>query len=268
MQFHPDKCKVLTVHNSHKCYHGLEGVDVFSPYCLADHPLKSIDIEKDLGVDITPKLNWEQQVSRLCSAAAQKLGLLRRSCFFVNDTHRARTLYITIVRSLFQSCAEVWRPTSPHLISKIESIQKRGIKWILKEESLSYCSDEVYIKKCKEINILPMSHRFILNDLVLLHKTVYSLTPLSLPHYLNFFSGQSRLRFCRLDKMSLVSSIIPATKASRATTNNALASSFFYRAHLLWNDLPLEIRSIDCPVGFKTSLKKHLWASLLNPTVV
>ena len=81
------------------------------------------------------------------------------------------------------------------------------------------------------------------------------------------FSGQSRLRFCRMDKMSLVSSIILATKASRATTNNALASSFFYRAHLLWNDLPLEIRSIDCPVGFKISLKKHLWASLLDPTV-
>ena len=228
MKFHPGKCKVLTFHKTHKCYHGLEGTVVFSPYFLVNHPLKSINVEKDLGVDMTPKLNWDHQVTRLCSAAAQKLGLLRRSCFFVNDTKRARTLYITIVRSLFQSCVEVWRPTSANLISKFESIQKRGIKWILSEESLSYSSEEMYLRKCREINILPMSHRFILNDLVLLHKTIYSLTPLTLPSYLSFFSGQSRLRFCKLDNLSLVSSIIPSTKASKATTNNALASSFFY----------------------------------------
>ena len=76
MKFHPDKCKVLTVHNSHHIFHGVGGKTVFSPYTLDSYPLKSVDIEKDLGVDITPKLNWEHQVTRLCSKAAQKLGLL------------------------------------------------------------------------------------------------------------------------------------------------------------------------------------------------
>ena len=65
------------------------------------------------------------QVTRLCTKAAQKLGLLRRSCYFVNDNRRARSLYLTLVRSLFESCAVVWRPTTAKLISKLESIQKR-----------------------------------------------------------------------------------------------------------------------------------------------
>ena len=107
-----------------------------------------------------------------------------------------------------------------------------------------------------------MSHRFILTDLVLLHKVIQKLVPLSLPSYLSLFSGESRLRFCKLDKMSLVSSIIPQTKASKATSHNAFASSFFYRSHLLWKELPLSLRSTTCPIAFKKSLKKHLWDNL------
>ena len=156
----------------------------------------------------------------------------------------------------------MWRPTSTNLISTLEGIQKRGIKWILGEENLSYSSSEVYLRKCKEVNILPMSQRLVLTDLVQLHKVIYGLIPLSLPDYLSFFSGQSRLRFCKLDKLSLVSSIIPASKASKATCNNVFARSFFYRSHLLWNDLPIDIRSIDCPDKFKGRLKQHIWSEL------
>ena len=77
MKFNKDKCKVLTVHNSHKIFH-IEGFN--SPYSLEGFPLKTVDVEKDLGVDITPELNWEHQILRLCSKASQKLGLLRRNC--------------------------------------------------------------------------------------------------------------------------------------------------------------------------------------------
>ena len=262
MNFHPDKCKVVTIHNTHKVFHGTDGEIVYSPYSLDSSQLKSVNVEKDLGVDITPKLNWEHQVTRLCSKAAQKLGLLRRCCFFINDIRRARALYIAIVRSLFESCAVIWRPTSATLLDKLEAIQKRGIKWILNEENISYSSAEVYFRKCKEVNILPLTQRFVLTDLVLLHKVINGLVPLTLPSYLNLFSGESRLRFCNLDKLSLVSAIIPATKATKATTSNTFASSFFYRSHLLWNELPFEIRSIQCPIKFKRILKSHLWSKL------
>ena len=144
MSFHPDKCKVLTIHNSKNIYH-----DKPSPYFLGSTSLKSIEVEKDLGVDMTPKLDWEHQIVRLCSQASQKLGLLRRNCFFVNDTKRSRTLYLTIVRSLFEHCSVIWRPTNIALTNKLEGIQKRALKWVLHEEGISYSPKTTYWRKLK-----------------------------------------------------------------------------------------------------------------------
>ena len=258
MKFHPDKCKVLIVHNTRKILHGDDKNHIYSPYTLDNVPLKSVGVEKDLGVDMTPKLNWEHQINRLCSKASQKLGLLRRNCYFVKNLRQARTLYITLVRSIFEHCSVIWRPTNRTLSEKIENIQKKAMKWVLKEENLSYSCKSVYLRKCKELNLLPMEHRFNFTDLLMLHKIVYKTVPIELPSYLHFFSGQSRLRFCHLDKLSLVSDILPNTTACSTRSSNALANSFFYRVHLLWNELPFEIREIECHLKFKSSLKTHL----------
>ena len=223
MNFNKDKCKVITIHNSHKIYH-IEGVN--SPYSLEGFPLKTVNCEKDLGVDITPKLNWEHQILRLCSKASQKLGLLRRNCYFVKDKRRARVLYISLVRSIFQSCSVVWRPTNETLMTKVESIQKRALKWVLNEENLSYSSQIVYIRKCKELNLLPMSLRFDLTDILLLYKIIHGMSPIKFPSYLHFYTGSS-LRSSHLDVYSLVSDIIPNTTASRSKTTNAFANGHF-----------------------------------------
>ena len=61
---------------------------------------------------MSPKLRLDNQLDRLCYKASQKLGMLRRNCFFVRDKRRARTLYLVIVRSLFQHCSIIWRPTN------------------------------------------------------------------------------------------------------------------------------------------------------------
>ena len=230
-----------------------------SPYFLGSVPLRSVAIEKDLGVDMTPKLNWQHQINRLCSKASQKLGFLRRNCYFVKGKRRAKTLYIALVRSIFENCSSIWRPTTVTLTKKIEGIQKRALKWILGEESLHYSSNKTYYGKCKEMNILPMAYRFQLTDLILLHKVIHSYIPMELPSYISFFDGASRLRFCHFDRLTLVSAIIPSTTTSQSRTTNVFANSFFYRVHLLWNKLPLEIREITCPKEFKYAAKLHFF---------
>ena len=187
---------------------------------------------------------------------------MRRNCYFVKDTARARSLYIALVRSLFESCSIVWRPTNETLTVKLERIQKQAIKWILSEESISYSPYEVYVQKCKQVKLLPLHTRFDLNDLIFLHKIIYKLKPVSLPFYLSFFSGQSRLRSCHLDYLSLVSSIHPKSNHHTTRSSNPLANTFFYRTHSEWNSLPLSLREISCPVRFKFKLKEHLWKNL------
>ena len=262
MNFHPSKCKVLSVRNAPPPLLDILPHVEFQ-YFLGSSCLEYVESEKDLGVDITPKLNWIEQCNRLYSKANQKLGLMRRNCYFVRDIAKARSLYIALVRSLFESCCIIWRPTTQSLTDKIERIQKRAIKWILSEEAASYSPYEVYVRKCKEVNLLPMSIRFDLNDILFLHKVIHKLKPVNLPPYLTFFEGQSRLRSSHLDSLSLVSSIHPRSNFSSTRSSNPLANTFFYRTHSKWNSLPLSLREIECPLRFKTGLKEHLWKTLL-----
>ena len=101
--------------------------------------------------------------------------------------------------------------------------------------------------------------RFELNDLILFHKIFYKLIPINLPDYLSLFNGNSRLRSCHLDSLSVVNNLA-ATRLSTVY----LKKSFFYRTHTEWNALPLLIRQIVCPSSFKNELIKHLWKFVLD----
>ena len=257
MKFHPLKCKVLSVSKSAPALLNVLPFIQFI-YSVGDSQLDYVESEKDLGVDMTPKLSWIVQCNRLYSKANQQLGMIKRNAFFVTDVRKRRSLYIALVRSQFEHCSVIWRPTGSSLTSKLECIQKRSLKWILREETESYSSWQKYISKCRLANLLPLSSRFDLNDILLLHKVVYELLPLELPSYLSFFTGQSRLRSCHLDRLAFVSSIVPTS------SSNAFANSYFYRVHLKWNRIPLQIREISCPCSFKSRVIAFLWKEVLS----
>jgi hypothetical protein len=139
------------------------------------------------------------------------------------------------------------------MVDKFENVQKKCIKWILKEEEYSYHSVKVYNSKCKEANLLPMIHRFNLNDLVLFHKIFHRRIPIKMPSYLSLFTG-NQLRSSHLDSLCFVSSVLP-----RGNSTATLNKSFFYRTHNLWNRLPLEIRQIVSPIEFRREVITHFW---------
>ena len=193
-----------------------------------------------------------------------KLELVIRTCYFVNDFRRKRALYLSLIRSQFEHCSQIWRPTNQTMLSKFESFQKKCIKWILHEETLHY-SHDTYLLKCRQARVLPLEKRFDFNDLVLFYKAANNLIPLGLPPYLKFFDGYSRLRSCHLDTFSIVSDIKPKTSSVFSDNkNSALNKSFFYRTHLLWNRLPLDIRALIDYSTFRTKLLKFMWDSVVD----
>ena len=257
MKFHPKKCKVLSVSHKLPPLLGiLPNIQYF--YALGESLLDYVDEEKDLGVDINTNMNFNDQCNRLLSKANQQFGLTKRTCYFVNDVKRKRALYLSLVRSQFEHCSPIWRPCNQTMLDKFETFQKRCVKWILSEEYISYNSVFVYIRKCRQVNLLPLTKKFDLNDLIWFHKAVYNLIPLKLPDYLSLFNGISRLRSCHLDNLSFVSNLQPNN-----LSNASLKKSFFYRTHTLWNTLPLEIRQIEISSAFKNDVIKHLWKLLL-----
>ena len=257
MKFHPMKCKVISIHSKPSPLAILPFVGFH--YHLGESLLDYAENEKDLGVIVNTRLNFNDQQENLISKASQQFGLVKRTCNFVNDIRRRRVLYLTLIRSQFEHCSPIWRPCYETMLEKFENFQKKCIKWILSEEELSYRYGDTYIRKCKQVRILPLRLRFKLNDLILFHKIINGLVPISLPGYLEWFDGSSRLRNSHLDHMSLVSSIVPSKNGSKS-----IEKSFFYRTHSVWNSVPLEIRELGSVSLFKSKLESFLWDSILT----
>ena len=185
--------------------------------------------------------------------------MIKRNCSFVSNVNKRKALYLSQIRSQFEHCPIIWRPSSKSCVDKLESIQKRGFKWILKTY-ISFSSTVYYYHTCKQLNILPINIRFDLKDLIYFHSIFYGLSIVKFPSYIFRFSG-SNLRYCHLDKLSVQSSVHPKVRKNLEVdaSYTGIAKSFFYRAHCAWNKLPIEIRKIESPSLFKKKLTEHLW---------
>ena len=126
-----------------------------------------------------------------------------------------------MVRSQFEHCAIVWRPSAQSTLDRLESIQKRALKWVNDDDYTSFTRIGNYYKMCKQFDILPISFRFDFRDLMFFHSVFYSYSVTKLPDYLQIFTG-SRLRRSHYDRLSIVSSIIPRIPQNLNTENSSL----------------------------------------------
>ena len=88
--------------------------------------------QKDLGVWITKDLAWHKQVSEQSSRANKLLGYSKRNTRFIFNSETRRTLFLALVRPHLGYAAQIWASQSIELIVKLERIQRRATKFILK----------------------------------------------------------------------------------------------------------------------------------------
>ena len=146
ISFHPDKCKVVSIYEFRPDF-----IKIL-PFLKKPYSIGNIDIdysvcEKDLGVLVNEKFRWEDHHSKIPNKAHQMLGFTKRTCHFISDIRKRRSLYLSLVRSNFEHASIIWRPTTETAINEFEQLQKKALKWILNEENLHY-DDEAYVKKC------------------------------------------------------------------------------------------------------------------------
>ena len=257
MKFHPDKCKLLSVTLNRE-----NGQT--SSYKLGNKVINQVEVEKDLGVHISSRLNWTDHCNYIYSKANRNLGLMKRTCRFVKNRAQRRNLYLAMVRSQLEHCSTVWSPYTTTSLDKLESIQKRAFKWIFGEEYCSY-SPELYYLRCKELNILPIKHKLLLKDLKLFHEIIINKAQIDFPDYLKMYSGSTRLRSSHLDELSVVSNIEPKITRNYngpeivSTSLAQFANCYFYRTMNNWNLLPKEVREHGLPKQFEFAASKWLW---------
>lgn len=88
----------------------------------------------DLGLVTSNKLSWNAHVDKLCSKANKILGLIKRTFKGLKDVNTLRTLYCALVRSQLEYCTIVWSPFTTKNMNKLERIQRRVSKFILKTD--------------------------------------------------------------------------------------------------------------------------------------
>ena len=79
IQFNPSKCKILTVTRKIN--------PITFSYKLTSNDLVRCDEERDLGITITYNLKWDSHITKIRSTANKCLGLLKRTCYDLPETH-------------------------------------------------------------------------------------------------------------------------------------------------------------------------------------
>ena len=281
ISFHPDKCKVLMITNQTSRKYFILPYDRY-PYHLGDTYLSYVDSEKDLGVHVDTKLSWYLQCHTLLNKSKSRLGLVRRTCHFTKDVKQKRVLYFSLVRlrSIFEHCSVIWRPTSPAVIKRFEIIQRRATKWIYSEPFVSYGDDE-YLLKLKKLDILPLGFKFLYTDLMLLHRIFYDNICLKLPSYLSLVTPspdqyarrlRNRIEPARNDVHPIFQSTLSAIahdpddplllKCNFTPRTKVNDNTFFIRTYKEWNKLPLSIRIEGNFKCFGSKLNNYIWELL------
>ena len=126
MKFHPNKCKVLQIVNTNLSWLNVLPFAKFS-YTLNDNILDYTDNECDLCVIVNTSYSWNDQHDKILRKASQILGLTKRTCHFINDRSRKRCRYLALIRSQFEHCSQIWRPSVDSQVNKFEQLQKKHL---------------------------------------------------------------------------------------------------------------------------------------------
>ncbi len=143
LTLHPDKCKVLDI--------GLRQRESYT-YKINNVTLDHPDEEKDLGVFIDKKLNFNRHMGVKINKANNILGAIRRTFTYLDKTSLLQ-LYTGLVRPHLEYANPVWSPRYMKDIRAIENVQRRATKLIPE------LSDMPYEDRLRELSLPTLAYR-------------------------------------------------------------------------------------------------------------
>ena len=119
--------------NGHKCAH-LSFTFSHKPsmftdttrYSVGGFTIASVANQKDLGIIITNTLSGNCHYRKICKKAYHALHLLRRTLPPSAPVMIKKQLYISLVRSHFSYCSQIWKPHHVKDILILERVQRRA----------------------------------------------------------------------------------------------------------------------------------------------
>ena len=130
----------------------------------------------------------------------------------------------------------MWSLHTSRYISKLERIQRRATKFILK-------INDDYEQRRKKLNLLSLEHTRFLFNVLSLYKALNGYINIYLSTYVQFFSDSDRY---------------PCTLKKNYARTNTFNFSIFRRIVDMWSTLPLPIHQATTIASFKKGVREFL----------
>ena len=105
---------------------------VIPPICIGNHQLERVSSFKLLGVKIRDDLKWNDHIDYIYCKAAKRLYTLRVLKRAGVANSNILNIYKCSARSILEYAEAAWQDIPEYLSSKLESIQRRALKVVLR----------------------------------------------------------------------------------------------------------------------------------------
>ena len=234
LKFNESKCKVMHI--------GTRGApnDHYN-YNLNGNILEETDLEKDLGVYVTPDWKSGAHVAKVAAKANSMVGRINRT-FNYMDKDMFKALYPSMIRTHMEYAVQSWSPHLAKDIILLEKVQRRATKLV---HSLR---DEPYEERKQDLGLTSLAERRERGDLIQVFKIIHG------------FDNLIRTEFFELYR----DSVRPTTRGHAwrivvPHTHTVRRRNFFdIRVINQWNELPENVVNCQSISMFKKNLDRHL----------
>ena len=244
LKLNPAKTEFLLI--GHERQRG-KYLDLF-PLSLMNEPTQPSKTARNLGVTFDQNFNFKSHISKVCSSCYYHIRDLRRIRKHLN-LEQAKTLATSLIMSRLDYCNSLLQGLPGTDIQKLQRVQNTLARVVMRRPRLTHSAP-----LRRALHWLPVSFRIQFKISFL----TYRLLTLKQPSYLSSLISEAiPCRLLRTNKGLLLS--VPRVKTK--TGSRAFSSC----APVLWNDLPLSVRSAESASVFRKRLKTHLFGLAFPP---
>ena len=131
-------------------------------YTIDNIELDNVEYYTDLVIAVSRTLLWDTHMSKTVKKCKQMCGMIKIYTGFHYPRNVQLSLYNTLVRRQIEYASPPWSPSHRRDICIVDSVQRSFTKYIFKYTDISY--DKI----CKILNLLPLSYRREVNDIMVL----------------------------------------------------------------------------------------------------
>ncbi len=166
LQINAEKCKVMTFTR--------KKFPIIFNYTIDSEPVKRVEENMDLGVIFDKKCTFRSHYEYACNRATTTLKFVKRqSQYFGMDT--LKLIYQLLVRSILEFAAPIWSPNCMVHRTKLESIQKQMVLFLLGDDKRYKTGSYVlspYVDRCAQLGLTTLVRRRVNATILFIHSLI------------------------------------------------------------------------------------------------